>query len=97
MRPRSKIESERACFEIDRGILIGQVNAVKLTIRNALAEIAMVAAESVFDKPLSARLNRKARALDRMARRLDVLGGTMARARFPGAGNQRDGASRRRR
>jgi hypothetical protein len=62
-----------------------------------LTEIATVAGESVFDKPLSAKLNRKARALDRLARRLDVLGNVLARAGFPGAGKSRGGASKRRR
>jgi hypothetical protein len=95
MRPGSKIHSERDCFEIDRNILIGQVTAVKLTIRNALTEIETFACESVFDKPLSAKLARKARALDRMARRLDVLGNKLARARFPGKSLERAGKRRR--
>ncbi|MGA7869327.1 MAG: hypothetical protein WCA22_00370 [Candidatus Binatus sp.] len=84
MRPGSKIDSERDCFEIDRSVLIGQVKALKLTIRNALTEIEMIAAENVFDKPLSAKLKRKARALNRMAQRLDVLGNVLTRAKFPG-------------
>jgi hypothetical protein len=83
MRPGSKIESERDFFEFDRGILIGQLNALQLTVRNAMTEIAMLAAENVFDKPLSAKLKRKARDLDRTARRLDDLGKVLARAKFP--------------
>jgi hypothetical protein len=84
MRPGSKIESERDFFEFDRSVLIGQVKDLQLTIRNALAEISMVAAENVFDKPLSTKLKRKARALGGMAERLDVLSDVLARAKFPG-------------
>jgi hypothetical protein len=83
MRPGSKLESERDFFEFDRSVLIGQVKALQLAIRNARTEIAMVAAENVFDKPLVAKLKRKARALDRMAQRLDDLGRVLARAKFP--------------
>jgi hypothetical protein len=83
MRPGSKLESERDCFEFDRSNLIGQLNALRLTVRKALTEIAMVAGENVFDKPLSAKLERKARALDGIARRLDDLGKVLARARLP--------------
>ncbi len=83
MRPGSKIESERDFFEFDRSTLIGQLNALRLTVRNAMTEIALVAAENVFDPPLSAKLKRKARALERVAQRLDDLGKVLARARFP--------------
>lgn len=83
MRPGSKIESERDFFEFDRSTLIGQLSVLRLTVRNALTEIEMVAAEHVFDKPLSAKLKRKARALDRLALRLDDLSKVLARARFP--------------
>jgi hypothetical protein len=77
------LESERDFFEFDRNILIGRLNALRLTVRNALTEIAMVAGENVFDKPLSAKLKRKARALDLIARRLEELSKVLARARFP--------------
>jgi len=85
MRPGSKIVSEQDLFEIDRAVLSGQLIALKLTIRNALTEIAMVAAENVFDGLLSAKLGRKARALEGIAKRLDVLGKVLARAKFPGS------------
>jgi hypothetical protein len=85
MRPGSKINSERDFFEIDRSVLFARVKALELTIQNALTEIAMVAAENVFDKPLTAKLNRKARALNQMAKRLDELGKVLARAKFPRA------------
>ena len=83
MRPGSKIESERDVFEFDRSVLIGQVKDVQLTVRNALTEISMVAAENVFDKPLSGKTQTKGARLDRMARRLDDLGTGLARAKFP--------------
>jgi hypothetical protein len=85
MRPGGQIGSEREFFEFDRNILIGQLNVLQLTVRKTMTEIAMVAAENVFDKPLSAKLKRKARALDRIARRLDDLGKVLARAKFPPA------------
>ncbi len=43
----------------------------------------MVAAENVFDKPLTAKLKRKARALNRMATRLDELGKVLAPRKIP--------------
>jgi hypothetical protein len=89
MRPGSKINSARDFFEIDRSVLIRQVKALRLTISGALTEIAMVAAENVFDKRLSAKLARKARELNRMAERLDVLSKVLARAKFPSRGNRR--------
>jgi hypothetical protein len=83
MRPGSITEKERDFFEFDRSVLIAQVKDLQLNIQRALTEISMVAAENVFDKPLSAKLKRKARDLDRMARRLDDLGKVLARAKFP--------------
>jgi hypothetical protein len=83
MRPGSKITSERDFFEIDRSVLIGQVRALRLTIRGAITEIEMVAEENVFDKRLSAKLKRRARELDRMAERLDALSKLLASAKFP--------------
>ena len=85
MRPGSGKENERDFFEVDRAILIAQVRALRLTLRRALTEITMVAAESVFDRPLSAKLKRKARALNRMAERLDSLAKVLAGAKFPRA------------
>ena len=83
MRPGSKLESERDLFEFDRSVLITELDAILLTVRNAVTELAMLAAENVFDKRLSANLKRKARDLDRMARRLDDLGKVLARDEIP--------------
>jgi len=83
MKSRSKTGGDRDLFEIDRSILLNQVNALKLTVRNALTELAMIAAENVFDKPLAAKLKRNALALKRMAARLDALAKVLARAKLP--------------
>jgi len=83
LRPGSKQKSERDFFEFDRRVLIDQVKNLQLIINRVLTEISTVAAENVFDKHLSARLKRKARTLDRMARRLDDLGKVLSRAKFP--------------
>ena len=83
MRPGSKLKSEGDFFEFDRKVLIGQVKVLQLVIRRASTEISMVVAENVFYKPLSAKLKRKTRTLDRMARRLDDLGKALGRAKFP--------------
>jgi DNA-binding transcriptional regulator GbsR (MarR family) len=83
LRPGSKFENERDFFEFDRSVLITQLDAILLTGRSAVTDLAMLAAESVFDRPLSEKIKRKARNLDRMARRLDDLGKVLARAKFP--------------
>jgi hypothetical protein len=83
MRPGSEINSERDFFEIDRSVLIRQVKALRITVRRALTEIEMIAAENVFDKRLSAKLTRKARELSRMAERLEALSKVLTRAKFP--------------
>jgi hypothetical protein len=83
MRPGSKLKGERDFFEFDRSVLISQLDAILLTVRSAVTDLAMLAAESVFDRPLSEKIKRKARNLDRMARRLDDLGKVLARAKFP--------------
>jgi hypothetical protein len=83
MRSRSKIRSESDFLKIDRSVLVGQLKALKQNLRSALTEIEMVAAETVFDKRLSAQLKRRARALNRTAERLDALGKVLARAKFP--------------
>jgi hypothetical protein len=82
MRPGSRPKSERDFFEFDRSVLIGQVKALEATIRSASKEISMVAAENVFDKPLSAKLKRKSRTLDRIARNLEEMSKVLARAKF---------------
>jgi hypothetical protein len=83
MNPRSKTGRDRDLFEIDRGVLLNQVNALKFTVRNALTELTMMAAENVFDQPLTAKLKQNALALNRMGARLDALAKLLARAKLP--------------
>jgi hypothetical protein len=83
MNPRSKTGRDRDLFEIDRGVLLNQVNALKFTVRNALTELTMMAAENVFDQPLTVKLKQNALALKRMAARLDALAKVLALAKLP--------------
>jgi hypothetical protein len=85
MKPRSKTGRDRDLFEIDRSVLLGQVNALRPTVRKALTELAMIAAENVFDNPLTAKLRQNALALNRLAARLDALTKVLARAKLPAA------------
>jgi hypothetical protein len=80
---RSEIASARDLFEIDRDALFGQLQALLLSVRNTSTEIAMIAAEGVFDKRLSTELRRKARLLNREARRLEAVGAVISRAKLP--------------
>ena len=83
MKSRSKTGGDRDLFDIDRSILLNQVNALKRTVRNALTELAMIADENVFDKPLTAKLKHNALALNRMGARLQALAEVLARAKLP--------------
>lgn len=83
MKPKSKIGRDRDLFEIDRSILLSQVNALKQTVRNAVTELTMVAAENVFDQPLTVKLKHNALALRRIAARLDALAKLLVRAKLP--------------
>jgi len=85
MKPRSKTCRDRDLFDIDRGVLLGQVNALRRTVRNALTELGMIAAENVFARPLTAKLKQNALALKRMAARLEALTKVLARAKLPAA------------
>jgi len=83
MKSRSKTGGDRDLFEIDRSILLNQVNALKRTVRNALTELAMIADENVFDQPLTTKLRQNALALNRMRARLEALAKVLARAKLP--------------
>ena len=95
-RPGSEIAGARDLLELDRGALFGQVQALLRIIRNTSSEIAMVAAENVFDKALSAKLKRKAGVLNREARKLEAIGSAIARAKYPPTKKSRGGARKRR-
>ena len=66
-------EFERKWFELDRGIVIGQVSALRRSITVGAKQMEMIAAERVFDQPLSEMILRKARAMQRVARDLKDL------------------------
>ena len=83
MKSRSKTGGDRDLFDIDRSILLNQVNALKRTVRNALTELAMIADENVFDQPLTTKLKQNALALKRMGARLEALAEVLARAKLP--------------
>ena len=95
MKSRSKTGGDRDLFEIDRSVLLNQLNALRLTVRNALTELAMIAAENVFDKPLTAKLKQNALALNRMDARLDALAKVLARAKPPRRENSATGPRKR--
>jgi hypothetical protein len=96
MEPGSKIDSARDAFEIDRKALLRQVRALLRTVHDASTELAMVAAENVFDEHVSAALEQKARTLRRAARKLDGIEDALSRAEFPGAQRSRSRARKRR-
>jgi len=66
-------EFERKWFELDRGVVIGQVSALRRSITNGAKQLDMIAAEKIFDQPLSEMILRKAIALQKLARELKQL------------------------
>lgn len=84
MGPGSKIDSARDAFEIDRKALLHQVRALLRAVRDASTELAMVAAENVFDQRVSAALKQKARTLKRHAQKLGTIGDALSRTKFSG-------------
>lgn len=84
MGPGSKIDSARDAFEIDRKALLHQVRALLRAVRDASTELAMVAAENVFDQCVSAALKQKARTLKRHAQKLGAIGDALSRTKFSG-------------
>jgi len=69
----SSPEFERKWFELDRGIVIGQVSTLRRSITNGAKQMDMIAAEKIFDQPLSEMILRKAQALQKLARELKEL------------------------
>lgn len=96
MGPGSKIDGARDAFETDRKALLRQLRALLRTIHDASTELAMIAAENVFDLRVSAGLEQKARTLRRAARRLDRIGAALSRAKFPSAKRSRARGRKRR-
>jgi hypothetical protein len=75
---------ERKWFEFDRSAVLRQIDLVQNAIDQNAEELGMVAAEGVFEKPLSAELLRASRALHAVARELSALHGLVEQtARYP--------------
>lgn len=80
---KSEPYSQRSCFQADQNALVKELKFVGNEIEEGATEIAMIAAESVFDEEVSKILTREARALHRMVRGLKDLRFEVARARLP--------------
>ena len=76
-----KIYNQRNYFKTDQNVLVKELKFLENAIEDGATEIAMIAAESVFDEETSKTLTSEARTLRRMARglkdlRLEVAGAT---------------------
>ncbi|MGH7923001.1 MAG: hypothetical protein ACREQH_00255 [Candidatus Binatus sp.] len=80
---RSELRSKQTCFAADRGALVRHLKAVGDAIEYGATEMTMIAAESVFDEPVSKVLAGEARAMYRMVRELKHLRLEVRRARLP--------------
>lgn len=89
---RSELHSERSCFQADQNALVKELKFVGNEIENGATEMAMIAAESVFDAEVSKILTGEARALRRMVRGLKDLRFEVARAHLPKNGKYRNDA-----
>jgi hypothetical protein len=77
-----RLYSERSCFEADQSALVQELKFVGNAIEDGATEMAMIAAESVFDQQVSKILYREAGMLHRMGRGLKDLRLEVARARL---------------
>ena len=80
---KSTLHSQRSCFQTDQNALVKELKIVGNEIEEGATEIAMTAAEHVFDEEVSKILTGEARALHRMVRGLKDLRFEVARARLP--------------
>jgi hypothetical protein len=74
--------SEQTCFRADQKALVRELRVVETAIEGGAIEMAMIAAESVFDEQVSNILTGEARVLRRMGRGLRSLRVEVARARL---------------
>src|SRR5271156_3450141 len=77
----SELYSERSCFEADRSAMVDQLRALGSAIEDGASEIAMIAAENVFEGQVSRILTGISSGSHRMVRGLNELRGEVARAR----------------
>ncbi len=71
---------ERNWFKFDRSAALRQIDLVRGVIGANLDELSLVAAEGVFDKPLSDRLLRASRSMRSLTNELDALRILVARS-----------------
>jgi hypothetical protein len=74
--------SQRSCFQADQNALVKELKFVENAIEDGATELAMIAAERVFDEEVSKTLIGEARALRRMVRGLKDVRLEVARARL---------------
>jgi hypothetical protein len=72
-------------FEIDRFGVVLQLRSLRRAINEGAEEMEMVAAERVFNGPISRELDREARKLHSTTRDLNRLLGLVERAQVAGA------------
>jgi len=70
---------ERACFELDRVVVLDQIDEVHRTIVQNIEELAMVAHEGVFERGVSDQITRAARSLRAISQQLAGLRGEVAK------------------
>jgi len=64
---------ERKCFEFDRKIVVGTLDALRGAINESATQIGMFADERIFDESLARSFSRTTRHLNRMVSRLEKL------------------------
>jgi hypothetical protein len=72
-------EMERMWFELDREVVLNQIDSLHSAINENCDQLAMVAHEGVFEKIVSDKLSRAARSLRIMLQQLAGLRGQVAK------------------
>jgi len=72
-------DAERICFELDREVVLSQIDSLHRAIEENSDELAMVAHEGVFEKTVSDKLSRAARSLRTMSQELAGLRSRVAK------------------
>jgi glutathionyl-hydroquinone reductase len=79
---RYRLYSKRSCFQADQNALVKELKFAENAIEVGATEMAMIAAESVFDEEVSEILTAEARALLQVVPGLKDLRFEVARARL---------------
>ena len=66
-------ELERGRFELDRGVVIYELTALRQTIANGARQMEAIAMERMFEQPLSEAILHESKAMRQLARRLKIL------------------------